>query len=273
MSVLITRLLAVINAGNIDSTDYQIAQAFLAHYDELHDLSITEIAQICNVSKSKISKFVKYLGFDDFIDLKDNVFKHEFTNKFKNERNFNRNILDDIYKNGYDHFKTAILTDIQNLFADTDQALIRQLATDIHHYQHVAAFGLLFSGIGALDLQYKLAYHDKYITCFSDDKKQDNFVKNASDDTLIIIYSNSGDFVEFNQTFLSQSQKKSFLNSNAKIVVITSNDNTQLLPFVDYVIKFENATEIQNHSLQYNILNDFITYEYRQIIRQQSLQK
>jgi len=262
MSVLITRLLAIINSAAIDSTDFHIAQTMLWHYEQLADMTISEMALLCAVSKSKLSKFAHTLGFDDFMELKDSAIQdpHNY------DLNFNNNILNYIMANGYQDFTQTIINDIQQLATNIYQAPIKRLAHDLHAYPAVAAFGTVFSELGALDLQYKLAYNGKYILSFSDDKKQEQFTRDAAQDTLTIIYSNSGDFITKNQLSLGQLPKNYFKHAKSKLVVITSNPELAKLSFVDYLILFPHTSSVQNHSILYPIINDLITVEYQRLI-------
>ena len=70
MNILLNRLLALINQKESFSTEYYIAYSFLQNLFKISSFSIDETAQLCNVSKSTISKFVREIGFDDYTDFK-----------------------------------------------------------------------------------------------------------------------------------------------------------------------------------------------------------
>lgn len=73
---------------------------------------------------------------------------------------------------------------------------VKELARYLVSYKKVASFGLLFSELGAMDLQSKLAYNGKFIITNLNDVKQDDYINNAGEDALIIIYSNSGSYIQ-----------------------------------------------------------------------------
>lgn len=73
MGLLIIRLITFLNSQSPDSTYYHVAVTMLENYSRIHLISIEEIAKLCHVSKSTISKFTRQLGFDDYLDLKDNA--------------------------------------------------------------------------------------------------------------------------------------------------------------------------------------------------------
>ena len=74
MGILLVRLIDVINEYSEDSTFYSIAYTMLLNFDNLQNLSINDVANLCHVSKSTISKFVRSLNFEDYSDFK--VQKH-----------------------------------------------------------------------------------------------------------------------------------------------------------------------------------------------------
>lgn len=54
----------------VDSTDYQIVRTLLGSLGEVGTSSIGEVAKLCGVSKSTLSRFVRGLGFDDYADFR-----------------------------------------------------------------------------------------------------------------------------------------------------------------------------------------------------------
>ena len=70
----------------------------------------------------------------------------------------------------------------------------------------------------------KLAYNGKFLITNLDDVKQDTFIRRADEETLIIIYSNSGFYLKKYQ--LSEFQEeKDYSRTKAKIVLITGNED------------------------------------------------
>jgi DNA-binding MurR/RpiR family transcriptional regulator len=229
---LIVRLLTILNNERLDSTNYHIAITLLNHYNEISHLSISEVAKLCNVSKSTISKFARSIGFDDYFD--------------------------------------AIIKDIEAYKREIDLEAIDRLAKDILHFKNVASFGLLFSESAAFDLQYKLAYNGKFIVTFQSDRKQEEYIEEAEEDTLIIIFSNSGNFLEKQQLRAGTPKKNVFKNTKAKIVVISSNPKVNDYDFVQDSILFPHQTDIQTHSFIYQIVMDMLVSRFRYYRRKES---
>ena len=60
------RLLYILNENLPGSTWYCIAMKMLQYYGDLDTISIEEMASLCTVSKSSISKFIRVLGYEDY---------------------------------------------------------------------------------------------------------------------------------------------------------------------------------------------------------------
>lgn len=174
MGVLLMRLIDVLNEYEADSTFYNIAYTMFLNFDQLKILSIGEVAKMCHVSKSTISKFVRALHFEDYNDFKSEA---EFKkNRFHNPYNYNDNIQSFIQTQGQTAYIQNIIQDLQ-LLNQIDHNILDQIAQMIYQYPVVCAFGTLFSQLGALDLQYKLAYNHKFIVSYTNDVKQDEYLK------------------------------------------------------------------------------------------------
>ncbi len=264
MGILLNRLLIMMNDSDMDSTDYHISFVLLMNFYSICNLSISEVAKMCDVSKSTISKFIRALHFEDYADFKAAApFKE---NKYGFSLNYNQNIAEYIETVGYDNYIDCVQKDILSLKQTATLDAVKQLAQYLTEYNKVASFGLLFSEAGAIDLQMKLAYNGKFIITNMNDVKQDTFINLSDEDTLIIIYSNSGSYIQRYQ--LSEFQeKKDYSKIKAKMVLITGNEKMSNHPDVDLCISFHHNSKIQTHTEIYPLLNDLIVMEYRKIAR------
>lgn len=261
MGSLIIRLLTIINTEDIHSTNHHIAKTFLKYYDQIKTNSIDEMARLVNVSKSTLSKFAREIGFDSYIHLKDEAKFSE--NKYQNKYNYLSNIESYMTSNDYEDYFDMIKEDIVCLKDNVDLSAIDRLVEDLMRYKEVAIFGLLFSESAAIDLQYKLAYNHKFTTTYQDDLKQEEYIRNADEDTLLIILTNSGNFLREQQTSPGKPPKRYFEHTKAKNFTITSDKNILNLDYVkDALIYFE-SSGLQTHYILYQILFDLIVTRYR----------
>lgn len=264
MGILLNRLLIVLNDSDLKSTDYHIAFTLLSNFYLISEMTIGEVADLCSVSKSTISKFIRKLNFEDYAEFKAAAPFVENRSGFK--LNYNRNIAEYIEQNGLVSYIDIILKDVSSCKQSIDMEKIKELAGYLAGYRKVASFGLLFSELGAMDLQTKLADNGKFIITNLNDVKQDEYINSAREDTLIIIYSNSGSYIQ--RYMLSEFQtKKDYSKLKAKIVLITGNARMENHPDVDLCISFAHKSNVQTHSVIYPLINDMIIMEYRKLTR------
>lgn len=261
IGTLLNRLLIILNNGKEESTYYHIANILLSNFDSIKNMTISEVADLCFVSKSTISKFTRYIGFEDFLELK--LASSYKSNKYSNYLNYNDNILSYMENHTEEEYLDVIINDLQSAKFNIDMSKIDELVEKLIKYDRVAAFGLLYSESAAMDLQVKLAYNGKYIITHINDVGQDEFIKNAGRDTLIIIFTNSGDYIKKYQMTQGNVDKNVFKQTKAKIVVITANKEMELHPYVDLCITFQHTSCVQTHSILFQIITDFIAVRYR----------
>ncbi len=261
MGLLIIRLLIIINTQDRDSTNHHIAQSFLKYYDLIQTSSIDEMAERINVSKSKLSKFAREIGFDSYIHLKDEA---EFIeNKYANDYNYLSHLDSYFDADNLSEYFKMVQKDIEHLYEGLDMQAIERLVDDLIKFEEIGIFGLLFSESAALDFQYKLAYNHKFVTTYQDDLKQEEYIRQADENTLLIILSNSGDFLRRQQVTPGRPAKRYFTDSKAKIIAITSDTDILNLEYVDDAIIYPRSFGFQTHNILYQILFDIITARYR----------
>src|SRR5699024_7801974 len=139
------------------------------------------------------------LGFDNYIHLKDssNFIQFKENNYYAHLKNINETMVKDNYQ---DYFK-SIQEATNTLEEHLDFDAVQRLALDLNNYQKVGILGLFFSESAAVDFQYKVAFTGKFVHTFQNDLKQNEFIRNADEDTLLIIISHSGDFLRYNQLY------------------------------------------------------------------------
>ncbi|WP_238902806.1 MULTISPECIES: MurR/RpiR family transcriptional regulator [unclassified Clostridium] len=261
MGELLNRLLIILNNGKENSTYYHVASVLLSNFSSLRNMTISEVADLCFVSTSTISKFARYIGFDDFLEMK--LASSYKSNKDTNDLNYKDNILSYLDEHTEEEYIDLIIDDLRLAKSSIDMSKIDELVGDLIKYDKVAAFGLLYSESAAMDFQMKLAYNEKYITTHISDVQQTEFIKNADKDTLIIIFTNSGNYIKKHQLITTGDiDKNVFRKTKAKIVAITANKEMEGHPYVDLCITFKHASKIQTHSILFQLITDYIVFRY-----------
>ena len=82
MGTLYTRLSSITGEMSPESIEHHIARVMLEHIHQLNNISIGAMADLCSVSKSTISKFVKQLGFEDYKEFKAEAYSRGKRSKY-----------------------------------------------------------------------------------------------------------------------------------------------------------------------------------------------
>ena len=157
MGTLYTRLSSITGEMSPESIEHHIARVMLEHIHQLNNISIGAMADLCSVSKSTISKFVKQLGFEDYKEFKAEAYSRGKREVYIKDLN-TINITDYILQKGTEEYLDVLFSDIRYLFFNTDSKKIDHLVTLIHDYEEVAAFGEGYSETAALNFQQKISY-------------------------------------------------------------------------------------------------------------------
>lgn len=264
VKVLTHRLLTLLNHEYVGSTNENIANTMIENLNDLDKYSIDELSCMCNVSKSTLSKFVRNIGFDDFKDFRLTIFEEKEAPNYKYRTA--KTIGNYIEEFGIEKYIKVLNEDISLLLETVNHQRIKELAELIYYTPKVAAFGTLYSETVALDFQYMMAFNKKLIFTTLDDIKQDAYIEQADSSTLIIIFSNSGNYLEEYQLVTGFPKKDTFDKTKAKVALITSNDGYQDDERVDVVVNLKFSTNLQNHPYILRIINEMILAEYKKLL-------
>ncbi len=266
MYIVAYRLITLLNDSEYDSTDAHIASELLRMIKDIDKIPIDIVAKKCSVSKSTVSKFVKKLGFDDYKEFRENAQNEK---KHSEYHKFEQKITSDekLESAGVHQYLEVLKNDIDHLLDGISMIQIRKLAEAIHRFNKVAVFGSMYSQTAAMDLMYKIGAEGKYIKTNIDDRKQDCYIKNADEDTLIIIFSNSGQYI-YENGLIPNDQSRSFVrNTKGKLAIITSNPEAAGDTSITYPVLYRFTSNVQNHEVIDRIIINLITDEYKKIAK------
>lgn len=105
------RLLYILNENLPGSTWYCIAMKMLQYYGDLDMISIEEMASLCAVSKSTISKFIRVLGYEDYRTFQKQAAIN--LNRKQRENYFVTDVTRYIDEHSTDAYVDAVLRDIR----------------------------------------------------------------------------------------------------------------------------------------------------------------
>lgn len=253
---LVIILLSTMNSEEEDSNNYRIARYLLENIHQLENYTITDLANACYVSTSTFSRFTRSIGLSDFSELRSQMAKYAVAQESAIKSKFAFASLD--LGNPKDSYIDAVILNLVKLKHSLEYSLIQELVRDIHSYKNVAAFGYLQSENIALNLQNDLFTSGKVIdTCIRFSSQLD-YISNAKENNLIIIFSRSGAY--FHRIF---KRNLPFIkNVRPKIYLITSNQNTEQFKFVDQVIHYDSGQDYAAHPYPLELIASLISIEY-----------
>lgn len=188
MTYLKNLIFSVINTEDPTTADYVLAKYLLEHLGNLQTLTATQLAKECGVSKATVSRFIRKLGLEDFMDL-------QYLCRYS------LNTLDDKFAFQWEGddliggYLDAVARNTQRMKKVLHRDQLERLVEDIDRYPKVAAMGHMQSAGHAMDLQCDLSSGGRIIDFYQQVRLQKDYLKQADQDTLIIIFSMSGDFM------------------------------------------------------------------------------
>lgn len=248
-------LLAILNSEDVNSIDFIIAKFILDHVDNLAHISMKSLSEECHVSKASISRFCRKIGLDDFMELRQELYKVRF---YRDEQ-FNWQL-----NSGDRSYVMLVAMQLVKLHQFLDYGQIRKLASDIYRFPRVTVVGHMQSQAAATNLQENLFVSRKIAVSPSLFGDQLSYFKQCSKDDLIIVFSNEGLF--FERIF----DRKLQINElrEPKIYVITSHAEVSEFNYYNEVVLVPDNDDFVSHPMQFMAVSNIIAIAYAQYCRE-----
>ena len=228
------------------STNSLIAEFILTHLNDMEAIGIRELAEQCHVAISSISRFCKEIGLQDYNELKTLLTLPDFHFElYSSSPSLEERIGD---------YGAKIKESVDLVIKSIQPKQIRQLCQDIQHYQKVALFGLMKAGSVALNLQSDLLMLGKVTYTKISYKQQMEYLKSATQDDLIIIFSYTGAYFDYEFRRLPQSLKR------PKLYFVYGGEEMQEA-FIE-TIHFDSMQDQASHPYQLQCIASLIAQEY-----------
>jgi len=194
-----------IDLNNLNPLEQHIYNTLLEYSKSHHKIRITKAAEICDCSVSKISKFVKKLGFKNFKQYLDFLYGKELPQK---------------------HHSTE-LERIKKFIDDVDVGMIDEFLELIRAHDKIVLFGYGPSLICAQYFEYRLrTCSNKMIIAVTDEISVASMVDSA---TLLIILTVTGKFHSFENVYMEAK------NKGCEVAVVVEEYNTSLFTQCDKI--------------------------------------
>ncbi|MBV6373241.1 MurR/RpiR family transcriptional regulator [Enterococcus casseliflavus] len=227
----------------LNELELEIHEKLIQESKNRSSLTITEAAELTDVSISKISKFVKKLGFNGYKEYARFLTGKELITRKKKNTEFNR---------------------ISSFIGNFNYSNTNYIADLISSHEKIILFGYGPTHICMEYFDYKLTYlENKNIVCAD----QTSLIPNLLDEnTLLLVFSVAGKFAQFDELFDVASDK------NAKAVLIMEELNPGLSSSIGEIIYLTDSQQdisLRSHEKTRSILFIFI----EEIIRTLSSRK
>jgi len=227
---VLSMLLRYVNSQYKKDANYDIALCLLHHYDEIGNMTINEMADICYVSSASISRFIKLLGFQSF---------HEFKNACKNTLEIaNTDYSLEVSKAKKDdiepifaRYTQHVIDNIEYSYQQLNYEQIDRICHFIYESNQVIMLGFEFSTLLAQHIQSRFALMNKYVRIGFSYEEQLEAAKELNENSTVLIATVEGGYFYRNDEIINVLNEK-----KAKIVVLTMNTQSKLMKEVDEVI-------------------------------------
>lgn len=244
--------------SSLTTIEQQIAEYLINSDDSIGKMTLDELANHINVSKSSIFQFIKKLGFEGYQDFKMSVVKN--ISEIRND-NFLSNYHDINQKDTtYDIAMKVLNSNVQALLDlrySISQEQLDHILEIINKSTTLHFFGLGGSSVVAYDSYHKFMRSKHHVNYIQDYHMQLSYTTKMGKNDCVFIFSHSGMTRESN--ILAEEVKR----NNAKLIVLSGINQSNLAQLADETVIIttdESAfrTEALMARLAYISIMDFI---------------
>ena len=209
-----------IDLSALNSLETHIHEQMLRHSRTMPTIRINQAAELCQCSVSKISKFVKKLGFKNYKQYLDFIYGKEFPQTAT----------------------SGELNRVKSFIETFDTEMIDELLALIDSHDKMALFGYGPSLLCAQYFEYRFRNcADKTTMAVSDEVTLKNMVDES---TLLLIITETGRFQSFEDIYTAAGEK------GAKVVILAEEYNTDLFSQCDRIFCLSHTPQ-PNHLKPY----------------------
>ena len=220
-----------INMSNLNPLEREIYDTLQNHSQTDADIKINQAAELCGCSVSKISKFVKKLGFSNYKQYMDFLYGKEIVVKSSSTE----------------------LDRIRHFIDDFDETIVDEFIELVNSHEKIVLFGYGPSFIVAQYFEYRLRVStNKFVMAVSDEISIETIV---DDTTLLVIFTATGTFRSFENIYPIAKEKGS------EVLMIVEEYNTSLFSNCDrifWLCKFPQPSHLKPHEKSRTVFFIFI---------------
>lgn len=230
MGSLADLLLDYVGSTRVHDTNYDIAQGLLRNYTRLSSMSLRQMADACFVSKASLSRFCRYLGFEDFAEFKGavNGANHRVTDDYS--RQFYEEIMSN-RESALRTYRSKVVDVLDTTLREEDLSVIDEVMDALDGANRIAYFSHHFLWHIGRYLQGRLLPMGRYLELYQSYAHQEEMASSLGKGDLAFICSLNGSYF----SNYSELAGKVF-QSGATVVVLTQNRYAMMVNRADYVL-------------------------------------
>ncbi|OOM75302.1 putative DNA-binding transcriptional regulator [Clostridium puniceum] len=227
---LIDSLFKIMEYTDLGDPDNVIATYFLKNYSRLGKLNIYDVADECFASRSSIRRFCKRIGFENFLDLK-NEFK-----AFDYQYNYFMKLHEKInYREWYAKEINSAISEIDEMITNEK---VEEIAQHIYQSSRVIFLSSYSSAQIIMEFQRPLVLLNKVVQVMTDTNYNVEVLTSLQETDLIFLVSTMGNVAKANlkilplckaqKLLITTCREKSFEKSFDDIYYLTKEDYTNI---------------------------------------------
>lgn len=224
------KLLNFIDTAQVHDSYYEIALTLVKNYDKIKTMPIAEMADLCYVSQATISRFCRFLGYENFKRFHDDLnlefrLLDDYTEQF-------RSLLRSNDRKASEMYQERIRRNLETALSEENVRNIRQTADLIGTGGRTAFFSHHFLWDVGHYFQSKMILMDKYVELYQSYDNQLKCAQSLDGNCTAIICSVTGTYFSYYRNLTN-----TILNSKAKVIVLTQNVNSNMINGADLIIR------------------------------------
>jgi len=247
-------MLLYFNNSKQDDLYREVVGNILKKLKKVEKASIYELAEMCFVSTTTISRLCKKLGYKNFMD-----FKLELSNSVKKYAYLNRYIpINSIGKSEdeFDAYFRILKKQVEEFQAELDRDLLTKIAEAMHNCRKISiyTYGTSFA---ELSLQSDLVMTGKETVLFLDPSDQIHDAETLDSECFAFI-----SIPSLSESAATEEAVKIAQERNARIFVLTTSRYSAFLKYADYSYCFDGMLHLID-MYRMTLFINFLSMTYR----------
>lgn len=252
---VLSLLLRYVNNREKRDNNYHIAKAMLDHFDQISNMTIYDLSEVCFVSTAAISRFIRQLGFSTFTAFKEACAeKIDITNDYSSKYSA---AAQEAYPEFVQQFTGNIQANVQLIAEQLDFDQFHRINESIHDANDVGVFGLEFASFLAQHFQIKMAELNKYVRIGLTKEEQLTAAQEMAEGSTALIFSLEGGYFYYNEKILATLKEKKI-----KIIVFTLKKTAMIERTADEIVLCGTHNENTEGRLSILYIMELLIYQY-----------